>query len=167
MGGGGSAKIPTSLTDFVCVGNEIFELQNKVSIQNLLCCLFVSTVTAEVGADFFNFGLTAKNLSVKGGPSRWGGGGGKATWPWGPNMFYFFLMSLPLLDWIFGFSWCLFGVSLFSFENQENVLVRILISTTEKHTHNLLLISVLDVWIFLEQELELKVHHILACKWML
>ena len=39
-GGGGSAKVPTSLTDFVCVRNELFELQNKVSIQNLLCYLY-------------------------------------------------------------------------------------------------------------------------------
>ena len=35
-GGGGSDKIPTSLTYFVSDRNELFELQNKVSIVSKL-----------------------------------------------------------------------------------------------------------------------------------
>ena len=63
-GGGGSAKIPTSLTDFFSDIIELYELQNKVSIQNMLCYLYELTVTAEVGADLFNFGLTVYSTNA-------------------------------------------------------------------------------------------------------
>ena len=62
--------MPTSLTDFVSVINELFELQNKVSILNMLFYLYELTVTAKVGADLFNFGLTVYSIRLSwSGPS--------------------------------------------------------------------------------------------------
>ena len=70
--GGGSAKIPTSITDFVSDRNELFELQNKVFIKNMLCYLYELTVmlcylyelTVTVGADLLNFGLTVYSTNA-------------------------------------------------------------------------------------------------------
>ena len=130
-GGGGSAKIPTSLTDLVCVRNELFELQNKVSIQNMLCFLFwvnshnhswswtCSTLAwlftqqmprliwplGPMRTGHINCSVPKWNISTllegqKINLLREGqaGGGGKATWPWGPNMcFFLFVFNEPSL----------------------------------------------------------------------
>ena len=62
--GGGVCQNTNLLNRFFYFCNELFELQNKVSIQNILCFLSESTFTAKVGADLFNFGLTVYSTNA-------------------------------------------------------------------------------------------------------
>ena len=63
-GGGEVCQNTNLLNRFFCDIIELYELQNKVSIQNMLCFLYELTVTAIVGADLFNFGLTVYSTNT-------------------------------------------------------------------------------------------------------
>ena len=70
--GGVSAKIPTSLTEFVCVRNELFEQTPRLvrplgPNEDWPHQLFSTKVEHQYSSG------RAKNKSVNGGPSGWGG----------------------------------------------------------------------------------------------